>query len=153
MPGLMELAVGSAPLLGGVLLGSAAGSLKGPDVRADIKADLDLLDRIPVEQTERRARLQRSIDDRVDDLVAGAEQRRMLRSALVGYQGNWRDIVLFVCTLLFTFIWWHVQHSRPDWLVLFIALIVLSVLTGAYALRGLLRAVLARTRRRAGSTG
>lgn len=47
MPGLAEIALGAAPIAGGALLGAVAGNLKGPDVRAVIKTDLDLLDRIP----------------------------------------------------------------------------------------------------------
>ncbi len=52
----------------------AAGSFKGPDVRASIKQDMDLLDRIPPEQVERRAELQRVIDLRIDDIIAGGRQ-------------------------------------------------------------------------------
>ena len=59
MPGIAELALGAAPIFGGALLGVAAGQIKGPDVRAAIKADLDLLDRIPDEESGRRAALQR----------------------------------------------------------------------------------------------
>ncbi|MGV0635640.1 hypothetical protein ABQE69_07445 [Mycolicibacillus trivialis] len=141
MPALSSIALGSAPLLGGALLGAAAGSLRGPDLRAGIKADLDLLDRIPADQVERRAGLQRSIDARIDDLVAAVDQRRALRDALIGYRGNWRDLVLFACTVLFTVIWWNVDHGRDDWPALFVVLVALSVLTGGYAARGILRAV------------
>lgn len=147
MPGLANIAMGTAPLLGGALLGVAAGNLRGPDVRAGIKADLDLLDRIPPEQTQRRAELQRTIDARIDDLVAASDNNRALRAAAAAYQGNWRDIVLFVCAVLFTIVWWNVKHSRPDWLTMFIALIVLSVIAGLYAARGLLRALTGLVRR------
>ena len=47
MPGIAELALGAAPIAGGALVGAAAGGFKGPDVRAMIAKDLDLLDRIP----------------------------------------------------------------------------------------------------------
>ena len=44
-----------------------------------------------------------------------------------------------LCVLLFSFIWWDVPHSRSNWLVVFILLILLSVVTAVYALRGVLR--------------
>ncbi len=123
------------------MLGAIAGNLKGPDVRGLIIKDLDLLDRLPPEQGERRARLQASIDRRIDDLIEAGERSRELREAALSYRGNWRDIVVFICALLFTFIWWNVSHSRSNWLVMFIAMIVLSVAAGIYAGRGVLRAV------------
>ena len=58
MPGIAELALGAAPIAGGALLGVAAGGLKGPDVRAAIEKDMDLLERIPDDQPELKARLQ-----------------------------------------------------------------------------------------------
>ena len=45
-----------------------AGNLKGPDVRAVIKTDLDLLDRIPEDQVQRRAAMSQMIAARIDDL-------------------------------------------------------------------------------------
>jgi hypothetical protein len=140
MPGLAELALGAAPIAGGAMLGAVAGNLKGPDVRGLITKDLDLLERLPKEQVDRRARLQASIDQRVDDLITAGERTRELREAAMSYRGNWRDIVVFICALLFTFIWWNVSHSRANWLVMFIAMIVLSVAAGIYAGRGILRA-------------
>ena len=141
MPGIAELALGAAPLAGGALLGVAAGNLKAPDIRGLIVKDMDLLERIPPEQVERRARLQQSIDQRVDDLIVASEKSRALREAAVSYRGNWRDVVLFVCSVLFTIIWWNVKHDRANWLVMFIALIVLSIVTAIYASRGVLRAM------------
>ena len=141
MPGIAEIALGAAPIAGGALLGVAAGNLKPADIRGQIKQDFDLLDRIPAEDTERRANLQRSINRRIDQLVTAGDRTRELREAALSYKGNWRDIVLFVCTMLFTFIWWHVSHSRTNWLTIFIFMIVLSVIAGVYALRGALRAV------------
>ena len=49
--------------------------------------------------------------------------------------------MVFICAILFTIIWWNVSHSRTNWLVLFIVLIVLSILAGVYAGRGLIRAL------------
>ncbi|MGA8544768.1 MAG: hypothetical protein WB785_05890 [Mycobacterium sp.] len=132
--------MGTAPVVGGALLGAAAGQLKAPDYRALIKQDMDLLDRLPPEATARRAAVQRTIDARIDDLVAATEKSRALRAAAASYKGNWRDIVLFLCTVLFTVVWWNIKHSRTDWLPVFIALILLSILAAAYALRGVLRA-------------
>ena len=123
------------------MLGVIAGNLKPPDVRGQIMKDFDLLERIPTEQVERRARLQASIDERIDDLISAGERSRELREAALSYTGNWRDIVVFLCAVLFTIVWWNVSHDRSNWLVMFIAMIVLSVAAGIYAGRGVLRAV------------
>ena len=141
MPGIAELALGAAPIAGGALLGVAAGGLKGPDVRGMILKDMDMLERIPDDQPELKARLKESIDQRINDLIVATQRSRELREAAASYRGNWRDVVLFVCSVLFTIIWWNVKHDRPNWLVLFIALIVLSLVTAIYAARGVLRAM------------
>ncbi|MBI3226178.1 MAG: hypothetical protein HYZ39_14090 [Mycolicibacterium cosmeticum] len=141
MPGIAELALGAAPIAGGAMLGVIAGNLKPPDVRAMITKDLDLLERIPPEQVERRERLQASIDQRIDELITAGERTREIRDAAMSYRGNWRDIVVFVCALLFTFIWWNVSHSRSNWLVMFIAMVIVSLAAGIYAGRGITRAV------------
>jgi len=141
MPGMAELALGAAPIAGGALLGAVAGNLKGPDFRAMIVKDMDLLERIPDDQQELKARLKVSIDQRIDDLITTTERSRALREAAASYRGNWRDIVMFICAILFTIIWWHVSHSRANWLVMFIVMIVLSVATGIYAGRGIARAI------------
>jgi hypothetical protein len=141
MPGIAEIALGAAPIAGGALLGIAAGNLKGPDYRGLIKQDLDLLERIPPEQSGRRANLQRSINQRIDDLIATTEKSRSLREAALSYRGNWRDIVVFVCAILFSIIWWNVSHSRTNWLPTFVVMILLSIAAGIYAGRGVLRAL------------
>jgi hypothetical protein len=141
MPGIAQIALGAAPIAGGALLGIAAGGLKGPDFRGLIRQDLDLLERIPPEQTERRANLQHSIDQRIDDLITANQKSRELREFAVSYRGNWRDVVTFLCAVLFTIVWWNISHSRTNWLVMFIVLIVLSILAGVYAGRGLVRAL------------
>ena len=151
MPGLAEIALGAAPIAGGVLLGAVAGNVKGPDIRAGILADFDLLDRIPAEQADRRAAMSQMIGQRIDTLVEAGERSRQLRNAAASYQGNWRDIVVFVCAVLFTIVWWHVNHHRSNWLPVFVMLIVLSVITGIYAVRGVGR-VLTQLSRRTGST-
>ena len=66
MPGIAELALAGASIAGGALLGIAAGNLRPPDVRGMIAKDMDLLDRLPEDQVERRAELQRVIDLRID---------------------------------------------------------------------------------------
>lgn len=137
MPGIAEIAMAGAPIAGGALLGLAAGGFKGPDVRASIKSDMDLLDRIPPEDVERRAELQRVIDLRIDDIVAAVDKNRQIRELATSYEGNWRDIVVFICVILFTIVWWNVSHSRSNWLIL----IILSIIAGVYAARGILRGV------------
>jgi ABC-type antimicrobial peptide transport system permease subunit len=141
MPGIAELALGAAPIAGGALLGVAAGNLKAPDVRGLIAKDMDLLERIPDDQPELKARLKASIDQRIDDLIATTERSRALRLAAASYQGNWRDIVVFIAAILFTVVWWNVSHSRSNWLLMFIVMIIVSVAAGVYAGRGLLRAL------------
>jgi hypothetical protein len=141
--GLGQIALSSAPVFGGAMLALAAGQFRGPDYRELIKQDMELLDRLPPEAVERRAELQRTIDARIDDLIETADRGRSLRKAAASYQGNWRDIVLFLCAVLFTIVWWDVDHSRGNWLVMFILLILLSVLAAVYALRGMLRSALA----------
>ncbi|GFG69055.1 hypothetical protein [Mycolicibacter senuensis] len=148
MPSLSSMALGAAPVFGGALLTAAAGQLRGPDPRNLIKQDLDLLDRIPAEQAERRAELQRTIDERIDDLVAAFDRSRALRAAAISYQGNWRDVVLFVCSVLFSYVWWHVDHQRGNWLPMFIVLLLACVMTAVYALRGTMRALASARRRR-----
>ena len=93
MPGFAEFALAGAPIAGGALLGLAAGSLKGPDVRGNIAADMDLLERIPEDQVHRRAELQRVIDLRIDGLIAGIDKNRELREMALSYRGNWRGSV------------------------------------------------------------
>jgi hypothetical protein len=139
MPGIAEIALGAAPIAGGALLGVAAGNLRPPDVRGMIAKDMDLLERIPDDQPELKARLKASIDQRIDDLIRTSERSRELRLAALSYSGNWRDIVVFLCAVLFTIVWWNVSHSRANWLVMFIVMIIVSVVAGIYAGRGLLR--------------
>jgi hypothetical protein len=141
MSGVAGIALGTAPIVGGALVGVAAGQFKGPDFRALIKQDQDLLDRIPVEQTARRAELQRIIDVRIDDLINATDQSRSLREAASAYKGNWRDVVLVLCIVLFAVIWWNVPHSRTNWLPTFIVLILLGVVIAAYATRGVIRSL------------
>ncbi len=148
MAGVGQIAMNSAPVLGGLMLALTAGQFRGPDYRALIKQDMDLLDRLPPEASERRANLQRSIDTRIDDLIAAADKTNALRKAATSYRGNWRDIVLFLCVVLFAVIWWDVNHSRANWLPTFVVLILLSVVTAAYALRGMVRAGISLLHRR-----
>ena len=139
MSGLAGLALGTVPIAGGALLATAGqlkGPLKAPDFRGLIRQDQDLLKGIPPEQTARRAELQRTIDVRIDDLIAATDRSRSLRQEASGYQGNWRDVVLFVCVVLFAVIWWNLSHSRTNWLPMFIVLILLAVVTAFYAARG-----------------
>lgn len=137
MTGIAELALGAAPIAGGALLGSLAGTFKGPDFRVLIKQDIELLDGLPEDKVELRAALQRTIDERVYELIATVDRNRQLRLEASGYRGNWRDIVVFICALLFTLVWWNVPHTRSNWLITFIVLVILSVVIGLYAARGI----------------
>lgn len=148
MSGIAQLALGAAPIFGGALLGAAAGQIRGPDFRGTIKADLDLLDRIPEEESGRRAALQRAINQRIDDLLLANERSRELRAAASTYEGNWRDIVLVLCAVLFTIVWWNVPHSRTNWMFLFVVMIILSVVAALYAFRGLRRVLQVSIRRK-----
>lgn len=139
MPGLAAMAISSAPLLGGVLLATAAGQVKGPDYRSAINQDLDLLERLPADQEARRAAIMRTVELRIDDMVSTTEKSRQWRAAAASYQGNWRDIVLVVCAVLFTYVWWHVSHHRHDWLPMFIVMIAACILSAVYAFRGSVR--------------
>ncbi len=141
MPGLAELAIGAAPLAGGALIGLAAGQIKGPDFRGTIKQDLELLEALPPDQVARREALQRTIDQRIDDLVSANDRSRELRAAAASYEGNWRDIVLFVAAVLFTIIWWTKEKHGNNWLPMLIALLVICVVTAFYALRGTRRSL------------
>ncbi|SEH84466.1 hypothetical protein SAMN04489835_4806 [Mycolicibacterium rutilum] len=148
MPGIAEIALGAAPVAGGALLGMAAGNLRGPDFRGTIAKDLDLLERIPDDRPELKERLRASIDARIDDLISTTEKSRELRIAAMSYEGNWRDIVVFVCAILFTVVWWNVSHDRTNWLVMFVVLILLSVVAGIYAARGVIRSLRTLSRNR-----
>jgi hypothetical protein len=141
MPGIAELAMAGAPIAGGALLGVVAGNLRAPDIRALVKQDMDLLERLPPEQVERRAELQRVIDIRIDDMIAAVDKQRSMLEVAASYRGNWRDIVVFVCAILFTIIWWNTDHTRNDYWLMFGVMILVSVAAGIYAGRGILRAI------------
>ncbi|MFY9337850.1 MAG: hypothetical protein WAO90_17865, partial [Mycobacterium sp.] len=90
---------------------------------------------------------------RISDLVVTMDKSRELRQSAVGYKGDWRDVVVFICALLFTVVWWNVDHQRTNWIVMFVFLIVLSIVTGLYAARGVLRTLLRPFRRGSRSAG
>jgi hypothetical protein len=146
--GLGAAAMGAAPVFGGAMLAFAAGQFRGPDFRGQIQQDMDLLDRLPPEVTERRANLQRTIDDRIDDMIDAADRGHAMRKAAFSYRGNWRDVVLFLCTVLFTIVWWNVKHDRTNWLPTFVVLILLSVVAAGYAVRGAIRSTVLLVRRK-----
>jgi hypothetical protein len=140
MAGIASIAMAGAPIAGGALLGALAGNLRGPDVRGMVKQDMELLELLPPEQVERRAELQRVIDIRIDDMIAAVDKQRSMLEIAASYRGNWRDIVVFVCAILFTIVWWNTDHTRSNYWLMFGVMIVVSVAAGVYAARGLLRA-------------
>jgi hypothetical protein len=148
MPGMAAIAMGAAPVVGGALFGAAVGQLRGPNLREGIKQDLELLQQMPEIEAARREALGRSIDDRIDELIVAEDKARQQRATAISYEGSWRDIVLFLCTVLFSIVWWSVDHDRDSWLPVFITTIVASVVAGGYAVRGLRRSM-RRMRRRA----
>ncbi|HEY4796925.1 MAG TPA: hypothetical protein VII18_23000, partial [Mycobacterium sp.] len=105
---MAAIAMGAAPVVGGALFGAAVGQLRGPNLRAGIKQDLELLGQLPEVEAARREELRRSIDDRIDELIVAENTARRLRAAASSYEGSWRDIVLFLCTVLFSIVWWSV---------------------------------------------
>jgi hypothetical protein len=141
MPGIAAIAMGAAPVVGGALLGAAVGQFRGPDLRVGIKQDLELLEQIPESEADRREALRRSIDDRIDKLIVAEDTARQLRAAATSYEGSWRDIVLLLCTVLFSVVWWSVDHNRDTWLPMFITTILASVMAAGYAMRGLRRSM------------
>jgi hypothetical protein len=147
MPGMAAMAMGAAPVVGGALLGAAVGQLRGPDMREGIKHDLELLAQMPEMEASRREALQRSIDARIDELIVAEDKARQLRATARSYEGSWRDIVLFLCTVLFSIIWWSADHHRTNWLPVFITTIAASVVAGGYAVRGLRRSMRRAARR------
>ncbi len=85
----------------------------------------------------RRATLRQSIAERVDDLIEANARRRGLRNAALSHQSSWRDLVMFVSTLLFATVWWYVDHERMIWWPLFVVLLAASVLFAYFAWRSL----------------
>src|SRR4051812_45615497 len=143
MSGLGAFALGAAPLAGGLLVGGMAGrgGPSAPDLRASIKSELDLLERIPEDQVTRRAALEQVIAQHVNDLVVAEERGRQRQRRISYFMENWRDLVLFLTTVLFTVITWHADHHRLVWLPLFIAAAQMSVVTAQSVLRGFLRPI------------
>lgn len=143
MSGLSSIAMGTAPVAGGVMLALAAGRFTGGsgDQRNQIKQDLEIIERLPPELADRRATLVGIVGARLDYLIDASEKSRELLETARSYRGNWRDIVLVACVALFAVIWWQVPHGKPNWLPTFIVLILLGVLTTVYAVRGVVRGV------------
>ena len=144
MAGLAQFAAGTVPVAGGALLAVAASQLgggPGPDPRAAIKQELDLLDQLPAELSDCRGGILRDVGLRIDELIAAGDKSRSLREAAGSYKGNWRDVVLLVCVVLFAVIWWDLDHSKSNWLPVFIVLNLLAIVSATYASRGLLQSV------------
>ena len=141
MSRLGDIALGAAPVAGGAMLGTLVGTFKGPDLRTALKADIELLKSLPQESVELRAELQRTIDMRIYELVGLLDRNLELRQTAGNYRGNWRDVVLLLCAALFTLVWWNVPHTRSNWLITFIILVIVTIVIGLYALRGVIAAL------------
>ncbi|HEX3287664.1 MAG TPA: hypothetical protein VHT50_24115 [Mycobacterium sp.] len=143
MVGVGALVTGVAPLAGGLLLGGMAGKSgpSGPDLRAVIISELDILQRIPEDEVVRRAEFKRMIGEHVEALLVAQEKSREFKRRTRYFTEHWRDIVVFVTTLLFLVVIWYGDHHRPIWLPLLIATIVMSVVTAISVVRGFLSSV------------
>ena len=139
MAGLGTLLTGVAPLAGGLLLGGMTGK-SGPnvaDLRAIIVSDLELLQRTPEEdQAARRAAFERMLAEHIEALLVAQEKSRKFQRKIRYFTEHWRDIVLFLSTVLFLVVLWYVDHHRPVWLPLFIASIGMSAVTAITVVRG-----------------
>lgn len=111
--------------------------MRGLGFRSGIKEDFALLELIPDDEVERKAALRQSISARIDDLIEFTAQWRRLRAAALTHGGNWRDIILFLNTVLFTAVWWNVDHDRQIWFPLFVILILATAVTAVFAVRGI----------------
>lgn len=152
MAGLSSIALGAAPVFGAALLLTAGGQLLGGfDFRSGIKDDLELLRALPEEESARRAALRQSIIDRVDDLIETTARRRQLRNSALTHQGTVRDIVMLVNSVVFTIVWWYVDHDRLVWLPLFVVLIAATAISALFAWSSV-RAGFRRLRRTPGAT-
>ena len=144
MSGLGAFAIGAAPIFGGLLLGSQAGKTNTKvDLRGIIKEELDLLERLPQDQVIRRAALERTIENHVDDLVVANEKALSLKrkTRYLTRVSNWRDLALFLAAVLFVVIAWYADHHKWHWLPLFIAVTLMSVVTAFLALQGFVRSI------------
>jgi hypothetical protein len=142
MSGLGAFAIGAAPIFGGLLLGSQAGKTTAKvDLRGIIKQELELLERLPQDQVIRRAALERTIENHLDDLIAANEKALSLKrkTRLATEVSNWRNVVLFLAAVLFVVIAWHADHHKWHWLPLFIAIVLMTVVAGYIAVRGFVR--------------
>lgn len=150
---LSNFALGAAPVVGGALLIVAGGNvLSGLNLRSRIKDDIELLRVLPEDEVELRDALRQSIVDRVDQVIEANTKWRELRVAALSREDSWRDVVMFVSTVLFTIVWWYVDHDRVVWLPLFVMLVVATLLSALLAWRSL-RSVMRRLKRTPGATG
>jgi hypothetical protein len=143
MVGVGALVTGVAPPAGGVLLGGMAGKSgpSGPDLRAVILSELDLLQRIPENEVARRVAFERMIGEHVEAFLVPQEKRREFKRKTRYFTEHWRDVVVLVTTVLFIVIIWHADHHRAVWLPLLIATIVMSVVTAIPVVRGIVSTV------------
>ena len=150
MSGMGTLALGALPVLGGSLLALLGGeAMGGLGFRSGIREDFELLELLPDEEEARKAALRQSIMDRIDDLIEASAKRRQLRAAVYTHATGWRDIVMFLNTVLFTIVCWNVDHARNVWLPLFVVLVLAMVVAAMFAFRSVM-SPLRRARARVG---
>ena len=75
------------------------GGPNAPDLRAIIKSEMDLLERIPEDQVTPRAALEQVIAQHIDALVVAIEKSRQLQRRTSYLTENWRDLVLLLTTV------------------------------------------------------
>ena len=96
MVGVGAIVTGVAPLAGGLLLGGMAGKSgpSVPDLRAIILSELDLLQRIPEEEVDRRAAFKRVIAEHIEALLVAQEKSREFKRKTRYFTEHWRDIIV-----------------------------------------------------------
>lgn len=136
MAGIADLALGAAPIAGGALLGSLAGMFKGPDFRAIIKSDVELLKSLPEDSVEVRKELKRTIDERTTELIASIDRNRELRMTATSTRATGGPSWCSSARGCSRWCGGTSPHTRSNWMITFVVLVGVSVIIGLYAARG-----------------
>lgn len=86
MAGIADLALGAAPTSAAHCSARWRACLGGPDFRAIIKSDVELLKSLPEDSVEVRKELKRTIDERTTELDASIDRNRELRMTATSCQ-------------------------------------------------------------------